>query len=197
MNVYLPLIRHFLSLVAGSLIARGLATDADLDALAGAILVLFSWGWMFYSKRREAARAASNQPKPQPGTIAALLFAAILLFPAIGCHKVTLAPNGPYKNVELFKLDSAAQTSCEIIEAFLRWEKAYRATLPHDVTNAAGVLRQNTPKGYASYLKVRDAYEAAPATNTWQAVQTALQILSAASLEASTWLNQGVAASPQ
>lgn len=104
-----------------------------------------------------------------------------------GC-KATLSPGGAYTDVYLYTSDATVKTSTDAMSAFLKWEKANRATLPPAVIDAAKVMRVEFPKGLQSYAAVRRAYIAAPAATGTKPLDQALAVLSASVTQASLWL---------
>ena len=59
-SAIIALIRHLLTFIGGTLVAKGLLDSASLTELIGAIITILSTGWMLVSKYKKPAEA----PKP-------------------------------------------------------------------------------------------------------------------------------------
>lgn len=117
-------------------------------------------------------------------TIIQMLILATALVVA-GCQSRTLDPAGPYgSNQALYEADLAITSSYEVTSAFLRFERANRATMPAAAVQFADRLRVEYPKYHSSALALRDAYAAAPTAASHAALKRTLLLLTTAMTEA-------------
>jgi hypothetical protein len=116
-----------------------------------------------------------------------LAFAALSL---IGCNG-TLAPAGIYHGDKtLYVAESTLPASYAVVDAFLKWELASRATLPVNVTAFADNLRRNYPQWNDSATALVEAYKANPTPDNKLNAEKALALISTAVAQAATYLAQ-------
>lgn len=54
LDVVLPFVRHALQFGAGALVIYGLIDESTATSLVGAATTLFTFGWMFFDKKKAA-----------------------------------------------------------------------------------------------------------------------------------------------
>jgi len=115
-----------------------------------------------------------------------MLAAALAL---AGCG--TLEPGGVYRGDKvLYDADVVIATSYDVIHTFVAWEYANREALASrpEVRRAADRMRAGAREWIGTALALRDAYAAQPADGTRDALQSALDVLRAALVEATRYL---------
>ncbi|EJN04217.1 hypothetical protein [Phyllobacterium sp. YR531] len=60
-TVVLPMVRHFLQILSGYLVASGGLDQANAENLTGAFLAIISVGWWYYTKNSTKALTAAAQ----------------------------------------------------------------------------------------------------------------------------------------
>ncbi len=98
------------------------------------------------------------------------------VFLTSGC--ATVAKDGAYRGDKaLLAADSSMVASFSVIESFLRYERANRATLPPKTTEEADYFRANARKWRDSYFAMRDAYAVDPSQGNRSAMEKALALI--------------------
>ena len=114
-------------------------------------------------------------------------FSLALLCVLPGCQ-TTLAP-GPYAgNAALYATDSVVTASFGVLDAFMAFQHANRASLPSDVNAFADRVRRDAPQWAKSILALRDVYAATPTAENRLALDRVLKLLREAVVQASTYL---------
>lgn len=106
----------------------------------------------------------------------------------VGCAGGTLAPSGPYTNKALYVTDQSIDASYRVLDVFLSFELANRATLSQDVRTFANKLRREAPEWNRRILALRDVYAMAPTAANKASLDTVLKLLREALTQASAYL---------
>lgn len=115
-----------------------------------------------------------------------MLAAALAL---AGCG--TLEPGGVYQGDKaLYDADVVITTSYEVIHTFVAWEHANREALSArpEIRSAADRMRRGAPQWFGTALALRDAYAAHPDDGTREGLRVAVDVLRAAMVEATRYL---------
>lgn len=109
------------------------------------------------------------------------------------CGALNIAPDGPYGRVaveqgetvarNLIGIDRTITGTRSLIETFLQWELANRATLDTGVKRFADNLRDEAPKALQSATALRDAYRLNPTKQNRSQAEAALDVLDKLLLE--------------
>jgi hypothetical protein len=180
------LIRHALSALGATEYVGG----DNVQQAAGAILFLASLGWSVWQKYR-----AKKSPAAVVSAPAITLFVGLLLGAAAfsGCA-TKLSPNGPYAgDTVLYNADKAIVESYDTLHLFVKWEWQNRETLSKwpEIKQGADYVRQNAERWISSATGLRDAYAAAPSSESRAALEKSLGVLRTALAEASNYMKKG------
>lgn len=115
-----------------------------------------------------------------------LFFLALCL---AGCTTAKLDPAGPYRgNQTLYVTDQSIDASYRVLDVFLSFELANRATLSQDVRTFANKIRRDAPEWNRRILALRDVYAMAPTPANKASLDTVLALLREALTQASAYL---------
>lgn len=89
-----------------------------------------------------------------------------------------LDPSGPYQgNAALYATDASINAAVSVLDVFLSFELANRATLKQDVRDFANKVRREAPPLSRKILALRDVYALAPTDANKLTLDTALKLL--------------------
>lgn len=120
-----------------------------------------------------------------------LLILPVLMFLLSACG--TLNKTGVYQSDKfLYDVELAIPTAYDVIHAFVTWEKNNRPALAKhpEITNAADIMRANSPRWFASANALHDTYKANPTDANKSALQLVLDELRTAMTEATGYMVQ-------
>lgn len=112
-----------------------------------------------------------------------IVMLAVVLSVGVGCGSVKLAPGGVYKgNAVLFQADRTIEGAYDTLDAFVNWEKTYRAALKDypEVSKAAADVRANGKRWIDEAIAARDLYVALPNAEHQTKLELAIATLRAA-----------------
>lgn len=113
----------------------------------------------------------------------------ILALCLAGCTNTQLAPAGPYAgNSALYVTDQSIDASYRVLDVFLSFELANRATLSQDVRTFANKIRRDAPEWNRRILALRDVYAMSPTRENKASLDTVLKLLREALTQASAYL---------
>lgn len=111
------------------------------------------------------------------------------------CNSAGLDKSGPYAGDQvLYSADQSVATAYDVIDLFLSYDLANKATVSASAHAFAEKLRAQAPGWFKSYTNVRQAYVASPTPDNRLQLTNALAVLTAAVAEARTHIAEPVKA---
>lgn len=124
--------------------------------------------------------------------IALTILALGLLSPVgpTGCSS-TLSPTGVYQGDKiLYNADVTITTAYKSFDSFLKWETAFRAVLPVEVSRAADTIRLNAKKWIDSASALREAYASNPTRENRDKLKATLDLIDTALVQAQKYMTR-------
>lgn len=133
-----------------------------------------------------------NAPRPFRFALFGALLAGALCLSA--CN-TKLDQTGPYAGDKvLYESDQAVATAYDVIDLFLSYDLANKATVSAGTHAFAEKLRAQAPAWFRSYTNIRQAYVSEPTPENRLKLTNALAVLTAAVAEARTHITEPVKA---
>lgn len=138
-------IRQILFVAGGAIGAKSTASDSDIEAITGAVMIVASLAWSWFNEWRERKEAAK---------VAAAVGLLALMMGATGC--TTVAPGSdPY----VVRAEQTINVAFETVNAFLQWEYNNRVIAPKEVQDFAEALRFRAPDAFRSAKRMVRTYK--------------------------------------
>jgi len=127
---------------------------------------------------RQAGFLRRNAKQLSPRYTARYLYATLLAVTLTGC--ALFQPVAEGSRPEVVRAEQFAKQSFALVDSFMEWEAAYRATLGDDVKEFARRLEKDFPASFAAYNKSIRDYKALPTSGNLDVLQKsklALQLI--------------------
>jgi hypothetical protein len=158
------LIRSVFKILGGAFVARGLATDDNMEVIIAGLTTLAAVIWGYFHRTPQGASAGGSSGSAK---IPALAFLAIgcmaLMGCLVGCKTPTLEAGGIYAgHLFWYQADRTLSDARTTLDNFVMFEYQNRAALASNhlsgVTAAADGVRTNAPRWFEEAAAARSVY---------------------------------------